>query len=277
MDDLDDELIVPPPDWLFGLAKEVRELVREPLSMERFREMVQIWARDVEHWYVASSWGGMEGVPVEPLPYDYGIDLIPLPDRELKLTEKYAVLSAIHDNCCKGEKINPWRAAVVPPPRDAMRYTVLCCSFRARTRSGFIESGRWIVSERDEYLLREFIADVGPDLERYKLTESAPPDVGKVISSPAVWLPGLPESARELDELMTLNQIASLVSFATGSTVAGKTLQNKRLLGKAAVLGGGRGNASKWHYATVKPKIEAEYGRELPELAEALRHLSNPQ
>jgi len=54
--------------------------------MARFQDMLREWFKEVR----------------EP------IDLLPIPDGDLTLPEKYTILAAIHDKGWKGEKINPW-------------------------------------------------------------------------------------------------------------------------------------------------------------------------
>ena len=183
-----------PPPWLFRLATEVRSLVRSAEGMARFREMIRTWAREVGDWHSTASQGSLEGVPVEPLPYHDGIDLIPIPDRVLTLAEKYAVLGAVHDVCWKGEKIDPWHPVPPFPPREAMRYAVLLCAFQVPPNSPLVNAGEWTIPDHDEHFLKEFIEDVRHDLEtndRRTRPESGMPSGGGQmilpVPGPLIW------------------------------------------------------------------------------------------
>jgi hypothetical protein len=79
------------------------------------------------------------------------------------------------------------------------------------------------------------------------------------------------------DPRMTRDELAHIVSCATGKTVSGKTLLNKKLLGEASHKGGGRRNKSKWDYLKVKPALEKEFGVPLPDLPAARASLASSQ
>lgn len=258
----------PPPEWLLNLAIQVRSLVRTDGGMARFREMIPDWSHEIAECRVMPSYGSLKGVPSASVPYDDGIDLIPFPSRVLTFREKYAVLGALHDVCCKGEKIDPWREATFPPPLEALPYAVLRAAFRNPPATRLVGAGEWIVPETDKYLFDEIIADVKNDLESSERLSEL--EVKQTANSPFAAL-------EPADGLMTRDEIAHVVAHKLGGRVAGKTLLNKNLLGEPALRGRGRGNRSRWDYRTVAPAIEAVYHVTLPGLAEAFDIISKQQ
>ena len=93
-----------PPVWKRTLAAKISRLVEEPAVLARFQEIVLAWCNQR---HVQDS--GSEADDTASKTGD-GIDLLPLPDRQLTLEETYVILSAIHDSVRRDHHINPWRA-----------------------------------------------------------------------------------------------------------------------------------------------------------------------
>src|SRR5262245_52064205 len=101
----------PPPRWLHDLAGAYHAIIRRALVIDYVHCTLSEWMEEAEKWDEIASLHGMEGLPTHGLPYGGGVSLLPVPDRTLTSAEKFAILSAIHDVCWKGEKINPWAIA----------------------------------------------------------------------------------------------------------------------------------------------------------------------
>jgi hypothetical protein len=80
--------------------------------------------------------------------------------------------------------------------------------------------------------------------------------------------PGRIDPGRDLDDLMSISDLAQIVGKRPN------TLRNRKILGPPATQGGGRSKSNLWHYLQVKPALEAVFGGPLPDLAEARSILS---
>ena len=89
-------------------------------------------------------------------------------------------------------------------------------------------------------------------------------DISDRMGVPGGFLP----TAEPSYDLMTIDELY-LVTL-----IKPKTLRNKKVLGKPAEEGGGRGKKARWHYLTVKPAIEAAFGKKIPNLDSALAILA---
>jgi hypothetical protein len=72
-----------------------------------------------------------------------------------------------------------------------------------------------------------------------------------------------PVAAAPHDDLMTLEDFAKI------TLKSAKTIRNKKILGKPARKGGGRGIEAAWHYLEKVPALERWLGDKLPSLVDA--------
>jgi len=134
------------------VAWNVDGLVRQSQNMERFREMVRQWYKE------------LGGQPCE---------LLPFTERSHSLAEMYAMLAAIHDHYCKGvEEINPWPSSSLEVlSTEGTQYFAL------------IFDAPRLLSDKDKNTLENHLYHVKADLASKNPAETkqdTTPDRGKI-------------------------------------------------------------------------------------------------
>lgn len=77
---------------------------------------------------------------------------------------------------------------------------------------------------------------------------------------------------------MTLDQIATIIRHVRCTSFSKSTLRSHGVLGPAVIASrGGPGKKSLWNYEAEKPRIEARYDIEMPDLTSAWKILSHPR
>lgn len=98
------------PEWLNWIASRVDELVASKHGMDRFRRMLREWKTERDAQGPSTMVDRRGHIRHDPV--------VPLPVRRLSLSEKYALLAAIHDViCCDAapsryrtpKRIDPWQ------------------------------------------------------------------------------------------------------------------------------------------------------------------------
>lgn len=136
-----------------ALAERIDDLLRVRRSRAQVHKMVTKWA--AEHLESVCR-GRADGVPW------------PLPDRELTLTEKYAICEAYRDAFYSASApLGPWGGEPLEAVRRERRAAVAFCTLVARI------AGALRTLPRSDLRTLEIICDeVAADLETFELTKS---------------------------------------------------------------------------------------------------------
>jgi hypothetical protein len=171
---------------------------------------------------------------------------LPVPeDREVSLAERYAVLAAVWNARWNGdEKIDPWRRWRQSRPcvitkeeykeykREGMpglAYALLVSLVGLTTDDAPTDR----LSEKDALIVQTWLAKVQTDLTK--------------------------DGANPVECLVTLQQAAAMVSRSK------KTLERRKGNMPMPKVSGGGGKPDEWEWAELRPWLEKEFKRKLPE------------